>query len=75
MRGVWVTNDKANHPIALVSRPGLRDYPQKPTLSRFQHVVFEYEVIKDLLDIYARLKKLGIEPVIAVDHEPTTSFY
>lgn len=27
------------------------------------------------MNTYARLKKLGIEPVISVDHRPTTSFY
>lgn len=75
MRGIWVTNDRANHRIALVSWTGLRDDPQKRTLSRLQHVAFEYATIEDLLNSYARLKQLGIEPVISVDHGPTTSFY
>jgi catechol 2,3-dioxygenase len=31
--------------------------------------------LDDLLTSYARLKRLGIEPVLAVDHGTTTAFY
>ena len=74
-RVVFVTNDKANHRVALVFWSGLRDDPEKHTHSRLQHVAFEYETIDDLLNSYARLKGLGIEPLVPVDHGPTTAFY
>jgi catechol-2,3-dioxygenase len=38
-------------------------------------VAFEYATIDELLGSYARIKDLGIEPVFATDHGPTTSFY
>jgi catechol 2,3-dioxygenase len=71
-----VTNDRANHRIGLISWSGLRDdYQEKRTLSRLQHVAFEYETIDDLLNSYTRLKGLEIKLLIAVNHGPVTSFY
>ncbi len=73
--GAWVTNDRANHRVALVSLPGLTADPDRQTHTRLQHVAFEYATLDDLLSTHARLKELGIEPVIAVDHGATTAFY
>ena len=72
---VWVANDRANHRIGLISASILKDDPIKHTLSRLQHVAFEYATIDDLLNTYTRLKGLGIEPLLAADHGPTTSLY
>jgi catechol-2,3-dioxygenase len=71
----WVTNDRANHRIGLISAPVLRDAPDKAGLTRIQHVAFEYVTIDDLLNTYLRLKGLGIEPLIAADHGATTALY
>ena len=73
--GVWVTNDRANHRVALVSLPGLTADPNRRTHTRLEHVAFEYARLDDLLSTHVRLKELGIEPVLAVDHGATTSFY
>jgi catechol 2,3-dioxygenase len=73
--GAWVTNDRANHRLALVSLPGLTADPDWKAHTRLQHVAFEYATLDELLSSYARLKGLGIEPVLAVDHGATTAFY
>jgi catechol-2,3-dioxygenase len=73
--GVWISNDRANHRIALVTWPGLKDDEDKHAHTRVQHVAFEYATIDDLLNSYTRLKDLGIEPVITADHGPTIAFY
>jgi catechol 2,3-dioxygenase len=75
LRAVWVANDRANHRIGLISSPDLRDDPVKHTLSRLQHVAFEYVTLDDLLNTYTRLKGLLIEPLLAADHGSNTSLY
>src|SRR5690348_182650 len=54
--GAWVTNDRANHRVALVSLPGLTADPDRAAHTRLQHVAFEYTTIDDLLSAYDRLK-------------------
>jgi catechol 2,3-dioxygenase len=71
----FVSNDKAHHRMALISLPGLRDDPEPPLHAKLQHVAFEYATIDDLLHSWERLKGMGIEPVLAADHGPTTAFY
>jgi catechol-2,3-dioxygenase len=74
-RTVWVSNDQANHRIAIMALPGLTDDAQRSRHKGLHHVAFEYETLDDLLVTYARLKALGIEPVLAADHGATTSLY
>jgi catechol-2,3-dioxygenase len=71
----WLTNDEANHRIAIMSLPRLIDDEQRSRHKGLQHIAFAYETFDDLLATYARLKSLGIEPVRAADHGTTTSFY
>lgn len=73
--GAWLTNDEANHRLALLVSPQLRDDPDKLTHNGFHHSAFEFPTMGDLLDTYSRLKKLGIEPHASLDHGLTTSFY
>ena len=73
--GAWLTNDEANHRLALLVSPQLRDDPDKLIHTGFHHSAFEYDTIDDLLDTYVRLKELGIEPHACLDHGMTTSFY
>lgn len=73
--GAWLTNDEANHRIALLVSPQLSDDPDKLMHNGFHHSAFEYPSMGDLLDTYSRLKVLGIEPHASLDHGLTTSFY
>jgi catechol 2,3-dioxygenase-like lactoylglutathione lyase family enzyme len=74
-RIAWVSNDQANHRIAIMALSGLSDDAQRSRHKGLHHVAFEYVSIDELLTTYARLKDLGIEPVRAADHGATTSFY
>jgi catechol 2,3-dioxygenase len=73
--GAWLANDSANHRIALLTSSKMSDDPDKLTHTGMHHIAFEYGDFNDLLDAYARLRKLGIKPHISLDHGVTTSFY
>jgi len=73
--GAWLTNDEANHRLALLVSPQLSDDPDKLMHTGMHHSAFEYATMGDLLDTYSRLKALGIEPHASLDHGMTTSFY
>ena len=64
--GAFVTNDEANHRIALASPPGLSDDPEKRAHTGIHHTAFEYGSVDDLLSTYGRLKATGIEPHISM---------
>ncbi|MGA2703541.1 MAG: VOC family protein [Isosphaeraceae bacterium] len=55
--------------------PSLVGDSQRIHHRRLQHVAFKYPTVEDLLATYARLKGLGIEPVLTADHGATTGFY
>ena len=73
--GAWLTNDAANHRLALLTSPQLREDPDKLSHTGIHHSAFEYATIANLLDTYTRLKSQGIEPHACLDHGMTTSFY
>jgi catechol 2,3-dioxygenase len=73
--GAWLTNDAANHRLALLTVPGLEDDPDKVRHTGIHHTAFEYGSMDDLLDTYERLKAGGIVPHGCLDHGLTTSFY
>jgi catechol-2,3-dioxygenase len=73
--GAWLTNDSANHRIALLTVPGLADDPDKIAHAGLHHSAFEYPSVADLLSDYARLRELGVTPIGCLDHGMTTSFY
>lgn len=73
--GAWLTNDAANHRLALLTVPGLEDDPDKLRHTGLHHTAFEYASMDDLLDTYERLKGQGILPHGCLDHGMTTSFY
>jgi len=75
LSAAWLSNDEVNHRVAFVELPGLTVDPDKTRHSRLQHVAFEYQTIDDLLGTYARLKRLGILPVLAADQGLQTAFY
>lgn len=75
LKASWLTNDRANHRIRIISVPGQEGDPERARHNRLQHVAFEYSTVDDLLSTYARLKELGIEPVRTADQGATTAFY
>jgi catechol 2,3-dioxygenase len=75
LRAAWLSNDRANHRVAIVALPGLADDPDRRHHKRVQHIAFEYASVDDLLATYARLKDLGIEPVLTDVNVVTTAFY
>ena len=73
--GAWTSNDRANHRLAFLAVPGLREDAEKIFHTGLHHTAFEYASVADLLASYARLKALGIEPEACVNHGMTTSLY
>src|ERR1700747_3889573 len=39
------------------------------------HVAFTYSTLSDLIGTYKRLKALGTEPTVTINHGPTMSMY
>jgi catechol 2,3-dioxygenase len=75
IKSAWVSNDEGNHRLAFMELPGLSDDPDRAHHHRLQHVAFEYRNIDELLGTYARLKGLGIVPVMCSDEGAQTAFY
>lgn len=75
IKTAWVSNDEANHRLAFVELPGLSGDPDRQHHHRLQHFAFEYRNIDELLGTYARLKDLGIGPVMCTDAGAQTAFY
>jgi catechol 2,3-dioxygenase len=73
--GAWLTNDKANHRLALLTHPSITDDPDKLAHSGIHHSAYEYRSMDELLDTYTRLERAGIVPHACLDHGMTTSFY
>lgn len=73
--GAWLTNDEANHRIAILALPGYVEDPYKESHTGLHHMAFEYASLDDLMDTYLRLKERGIEPFLCFDHGMTLSLY
>jgi catechol-2,3-dioxygenase len=73
--GAWTSNDRANHRLAFLAVPGLREDAEKIVHTGLHHTAFEYGSFADLMSSYARLKALGVEPEFCVNHGLTTSLY
>ncbi|TML99565.1 MAG: extradiol dioxygenase [Actinobacteria bacterium] len=73
--GAWISNDEANHRIALLAFPGFTDDPEKETRAGLHHTAFEYAAFEDLNASYLRLKADGIVPAFCLDHGMTFSYY
>jgi catechol-2,3-dioxygenase len=71
----FLTNDGANHRLALMSVAGLTDDPDKVKHCGMHHTGFEFASLEDLLARYEVLKEAGYEPHGCVDHGLTMSFY
>lgn len=73
--GAWLTNDAANHRIALLAFPGFVDDPDRETRTGMHHSAFEYEDFQALNSSFLRLRESGIEPEMCIDHGMTLSYY
>ena len=73
--GAWLSNDEANHRIALLAFPGFSNDPEKDTRTGLHHTAFEYAGFDELNSTYLRLKEAGIEPSFCIDHGMTFSYY
>ncbi len=73
--GAWLSNDQANHRIALLAFPGFTDDPEKDNRTGLHHSAFEYSSFEELNASYLRLRGEGIEPDLCLDHGMTLSYY
>lgn len=73
--GAWLTNDAANHRIALLALPGLKEPVDKGHTAGLHHTAFEYGDFDQWLDNYERLRDEGILPFLNLDHGMTISSY
>jgi catechol-2,3-dioxygenase len=73
--GAWLSNDSANHRLALLSTPLVRDDPEKLVHAGIHHMAFEYGTLDELLGTYVRLEAVGVLPHSVLDHGMTLSFY
>ena len=72
---VWMTNDRANHRLAITALPRLENDAQKRVHARVHHIAFEYESFADLNESFLRLRDEGIVPRACLDHGMTFSYY
>ncbi len=73
--GAWLSNDGANHRVALLAFPNFADDPEKDTRTGMHHSAFEYASFEDLNASYVRLREAGTTPAICLDHGMTFSYY
>jgi 3-(3-hydroxy-phenyl)propionate hydroxylase len=73
--GAWLSNDAANHRVALMAFPNFVEDPEKDTRTGMHHSAFEYGSFEDLNTSYLRLRDAGITPPLCLDHGMTLSYY
>jgi catechol-2,3-dioxygenase len=73
--GAWLSNDGANHRIALLALPDYADDPDKERHTGLHHTAFEFSSFADLMDAYERLRDRAIKPERCLDHGMTVSLY
>lgn len=75
VKALWMTNDGANHRIALIGIDELKNEHKNSITPKLQHIAFEYNSLDELLNTYSRLKESNILPVVAVDQGVSIAFY
>jgi len=73
--GAWLSNDGANHRVALLAFPNFVDDPEKDVRTGMHHSAFEYADFEELNSSYLRLKDEEITPALCLDHGMTLSYY
>jgi catechol 2,3-dioxygenase len=74
-QAAWLTNDEANHRLALLATPGLTDDPDKVEHVGLHHSAWEFADLDGLLETYVHFREKEELPHRTVNHGPTTSFY
>ena len=69
----FMTYDDEHHRIAIAAVPGTVERPKH--CAGLDHLAFTFGTLGDLVATYERLKSVGIEPRVAVNHGLTTSLY
>lgn len=69
----FLTYDHEHHRIAIVNTPGLAE--QSDGAAGVHHFAFTFANLGDLLGTHRRLRDSGIEPILCINHGPTTSIY
>jgi len=69
-----ITFDQEHHRLGIVGLPG-EPVALDPRAPGLLHMAFTYSTIRELLEVYARLRDQGIMPMFTVNHGPTVSFY
>ena len=73
--GAWLSNDGANHRVALLAFPNFVEDTDKDTRTGMHHSAFEYTGFDELMSTYVRLRDDGITPAICLDHRMTFPYY
>ena len=73
--GAWTSNDAANHRLSFLGFPGVREDKERIFHNGLHHTAFEYGSFADLVASYLRIKGLGIEPDVCLNHGMTLSLY
>ena len=72
----WLTNDEANHRIALLALPGLKPPVDKPHSAGLHHTAFEYDSTSTGgSTTTSACATRGIRPFVCLDHGMTMSMY
>jgi catechol 2,3-dioxygenase len=71
----FLSNDQANHRIALGALPGISPDENRVYHDGLHHSGFEYNSFDELNAAYLRLRDEGIVPLISIDHGFTFSYY
>ncbi len=71
----FLSNDLANHRIALAAMPGIVADEDRIHHDGLHHSGFEYGSFEELNTAYLRLRDEDIVPIICIDHGFTFSYY
>jgi catechol-2,3-dioxygenase len=69
----FMTYDEEHHRIAFAVT-GASERPDDK-YTGLHHVAFTYSTLGDLIGTYKRLRAMGIEPTVTINHGPTMSMY
>jgi catechol-2,3-dioxygenase len=69
----FLSYDEEHHRVAILNVPNLGEQPDG--VCGVHHNAFTYASLLDLMSTYERLRDMGIKPVFAINHGPTTSMY
>ena len=75
MIAAWSSNDPANPRITILSLSGLAGEPWPVRYQPPQHIPFVCATLDQLLAAYARLKGVGIEPILTLHLGAESAFY